>query len=85
MRDAAYMIASQRDGFAPSLIGRLLSGLAALAARAMTYRRRRRALAEIEQLDDYLLSDIGLHRDDLDEAIRNRSWPVARRREERWH
>lgn len=93
MRDAALIIAAQRQDFAPSLATRLLSGLKAFG-QALARRRRARAdLARLAEFDSYMLADLGLTPTDLREigpgadpfeASRRLAAAAERRNEERW-
>jgi uncharacterized protein YjiS (DUF1127 family) len=63
MRDAAYEIARQQGGFGESLLGGFTQGIVGGLVR---WANRRAALAYLTRLDDHLLKDVGLKRDDLD-------------------
>jgi uncharacterized protein YjiS (DUF1127 family) len=65
MREAALMIAAARDDFAPSLLGRVLAGLAHLASSLDRRRRARRHLARLRTPDAHLLDDLGLMPGDI--------------------
>lgn len=93
MRDAAHLIASQQDGFAPSLAARWLTLLTETVSTVHAALRGRRTLDELSELDDRLLEDVGLTRSDLEAEMRSGiladidrrlSRLVARRNEERW-
>lgn len=63
MRDAAYEIARQQGGFGESLLGGLGRQI---VVGAMRWVNRRAALAYLTRLDDHLLKDVGLSRDELE-------------------
>lgn len=93
MREAAQLIAAQQDGTHQSQFERVVALAVSLAGHVHAFYRRRRTLARLEALDDYMLADIGLVRADLEaEAKRGafgasdpRFGEIARRgREERW-
>lgn len=51
-------------------VSRLAAALSALAEALMTELLRRRAIRELSRLDDHMLADIGLERDQIDAAAR---------------
>jgi uncharacterized protein YjiS (DUF1127 family) len=65
MRDAAYEIARQQDGFGESHLGGLYRQI---VGGVMRWVNQRAALAYLTRLDDHLLKDVGLSRADLDRA-----------------
>jgi uncharacterized protein YjiS (DUF1127 family) len=94
MRDAAHMIAAQQDSFAPSLAARAAAAVLDFFREVVAHRRARRTWAALADLDDHLLSDVGLTRQDLEAETRRGTLAgvdarlsdlVRRRREERWH
>ncbi|WP_333822695.1 hypothetical protein [Pinisolibacter sp.] len=65
MRDAALMIASLGDDFAPSPAERLVAALRRAVASARRSRLARRHLRHLRRLDARLLDDLGLAPEDL--------------------
>lgn len=93
MRDAAHLIATQQDGYAPSLAARWLTLLTETVRTLRAALRGRRTLEDLYDLDDRQLEDIGLTRHDLEAEMRSGALAgvdrrlsrlVARRNEERW-
>ena len=65
MRDAALMIANQRDDHTRSFAGRLAAAFARLKAGVLDHLRARRHLVDLDRFDAHRLDDLGLTPQDL--------------------
>ncbi len=55
-----------------ALGGTVLPGMLKMALRLLSALVVRRSMAKLHQLDDHVLKDIGLHRSEIESAVRQR-------------